>query len=107
MYRAIYNLVENAIKYNRPGGEVLVEIQQSAGFAQVYVTDSGCGVENTDYERIFEPFFRVNKSRSRAMGGAGLGLALVKQIAQQHRGNVRVIHSSPEGTRIELSLYRS
>lgn len=107
MYRAIYNLVENAIKYNRPGGEVLVEIQQSAGFAQVYVTDSGCGVENADYERIFEPFFRVNKSRSRAMGGAGLGLALVKQIAQQHRGNVRVIHSSPEGTRIELSLYRS
>ena len=104
IYRAIYNLVENAIKYNRPGGEVAVEITKEKDFAKVMVADTGRGIGDDDHEKIFEPFFRVDKSRSRSMGGAGLGLALVKEIARQHGGYVCVRQSSAQGTLIELQL---
>lgn len=104
LYRAIYNLIENAIKYNRQGGEVSVEIKENAGFARVIVSDTGPGIDKNDWEQIFEPFFRVDRSRSRAMGGAGLGLALVREIARQHGGDVHVLQSSAQGTQIELSL---
>lgn len=104
LYRAIYNLVENAIKYNRPGGTVTVACRREGEQATVTVADTGAGIAQENWEKIFEPFFRLDKSRSREMGGAGLGLALVRKIARQHGGSVRVESSSPEGTRIVLSL---
>lgn len=106
IYRAIYNLVENAIKYNKEGGEVSVSIEDDEQFSKVIISDTGPGIVKEDWEKIFEPFFRVDKSRSRMMGGAGLGLALVKEIAVQHGGDVRVAYSSDNGTTIELSLYK-
>lgn len=104
IYRAIYNLIENAIKYNHPGGHVTVEVQLREPFASILISDTGSGINPTDWDHIFEPFFRVDKSRSRDLGGAGLGLALVKEIAQQHGGDVRVVQSSERGTQIELML---
>lgn len=106
IYRAIYNLVENAIKYNKEGGEVSVSIEDDEQFSKVIISDTGPGIVKEDWEKIFEPFFRVDKSRSRMMGGAGLGLALVKEIAVQHGGDVRVADSTDNGTTIELSLYK-
>jgi len=105
VYRAIYNLVENAIKYNKEGGEVSVSIEDDGQFSKVIISDTGPGIAKEDWEKIFEPFFRVDKSRSRMMGGAGLGLALVKEIAIQHGGDVKVIDSSEKGTKIEFSLH--
>lgn len=104
IYRAIYNLMENAIKYNREGGEVSVEIIQTGEFASVLVSDTGVGIDPSDWGHIFEPFFKVDKSRSRDLSSAGLGLALVKEIAHWHGGDVRVLQSSEYGTKIELIL---
>ena len=104
LYRAIYNLIENAIKYNHPEGAVSVEIKRNDKLAKIIVTDTGMGIAQDDWEQIFEPFFRVDKSRSRAMGGAGLSLALVREIARQHGGDVSILQSSEQGTQIELSL---
>lgn len=104
VYRAIYNLIENAIKYNHPEGAVSVEIKRKDKFAKIIVADTGMGIAQEDWEQIFEPFFRVDKSRSRAIGGAGLGLALVREIARQHGGDVSILQSSAHGTQIELSL---
>lgn len=107
VYRAIYNLIENAIKYNKEGGTVSVAITDDENFAKVIITDTGSGIAKEDWDRIFEPFFRVDKSRSRSMGGAGLGLALVKEIAVRHGGDVKVIESSNKGSSIELSLSKN
>ena len=107
VYRAIYNLIENAIKYNKEGGKVSVAITEDESFAKVIITDTGSGIAKEDWDRIFEPFFRVDKSRSRSMGGAGLGLALVKEIAVRHGGDVKVIESSNRGSSIELSLSKN
>ena len=107
VYRAIYNLIENAIKYNKEGGTVSVAITEDENFAKVIITDTGSGIAKEDWDKIFEPFFRVDKSRSRSMGGAGLGLALVKEIAVRHGGDVRVIESSERGSSIELSLSKN
>ena len=116
LYRAVYNLVENAIKYNHPGGKVTVKISQkkaepdcsapsvSTNCACIEVTDTGIGISPEFQERIFDPFFRVDKSRSRAMGGAGLGLALVNEIARQHGGQVKVLESSNKGSTIAFML---
>lgn len=107
VYRAIYNLIENAIKYNKEGGTVSVAIAEDDSFAKVIITDTGSGIAKEDWDKIFEPFFRVDKSRSRSMGGAGLGLALVKEIAVRHGGDVKVIESSNKGSSIELSLSKN
>lgn len=104
LYRAVYNLVENAIKYNRPHGSVSVSVKQENGQAMVLVTDTGIGISPENQKKIFDPFFRVDKSRSRAMGGAGLGLALVDSIAKEHRGTVKVLESSSAGSTIVLML---
>ena len=116
LYRAVYNLVENAIKYNHPGGKVTVKISQkkaepdcsapsvSTDYACIEVTDTGIGISPEYQEKIFAPFFRVDKSRSRAMGGAGLGLALVNEIARQHGGQVKVLESSNKGSTIAFML---
>ena len=106
VYRAIYNLVENAVKYNRSGGSVSIHIKQDTSFATVTIEDTGLGIPEADYEKIFEPFYRIDKSRSRAMGGAGLGLALVREIAQQHGGTAQVLNSSLNGTKIQITFGR-
>ena len=100
LYRAVYNLVENAIKYNRPSGSVTVSIHSAE-------SDTGIGISPENQEKIFDPFYRVDKSRSRAMGGAGLGLALVSEIARQHNGQVKVTQSSEKGSTIALILPKS
>ena len=141
LYRAVYNLVENAIKYNKSDGCVTVSIRKGKpitqmqhkihpsicanadaissditlpshsgflhtpkSFAIIEVTDTGIGISPENQEKIFSPFFRVDKSRSRAMGGAGLGLALVSEIARQHNGEVKVLQSSEKGTTMALVL---
>lgn len=104
IYRAVYNLVENAIKYNRPNGTVTVGIKAESGSAILHVKDTGTGIQPKNWENIFNPFVREDKSRSRAMGGAGLGLALVRDIARQHAGNVRIAQSSETGTEVVLTL---
>lgn len=104
VYRAIYNIIENAIKYNKEAGSVSVSISEDGDSARVIISDTGNGIAKADWEKIFDPFFRVDKSRSRAMGGAGLGLALVKEIATRHGGDVKVVESSEKGTTIELLL---
>lgn len=104
IYRAVYNLVENAIKYNRENGTVTVGVRTENGTAVLGIADTGIGIREENWEKIFEPFVREDKSRSRIMGGAGLGLALVRDIAHQHGGSVRVTRSSPQGTMIVLTL---
>ena len=104
IYRAIFNLVENGVKYNRPGGSVCVAVSQRGQEAVVEVKDTGCGIPEDFRESVFQPFFRVDKSRSREKGGVGLGLALVWEIAHLHGGDVQVRESGESGTRIELTL---
>ena len=104
LYRAVYNLVENAIKYNCPDGSVTVEIRQENQRVLLMVKDTGIGIPPEDQEKIFDPFFRVDKSRSRAMGGAGLGLAMVDAIAKEHGGQVIVLSSNKTGSTIALML---
>ena len=113
LYRAVYNLVENAIKYNHSGGKVTVNIHLSEeitdtstsdNYAFLEVSDTGIGIPPEYQEKIFTPFFRVDKSRSRAMGGAGLGLALVSEIVRQHNGQVKVLESSKKGSMIAIML---
>ena len=104
LYRAVYNLVENAIKYNRSNGSVTVSVKEKNGQAMILVKDTGIGISPENQKKIFDPFFRVDKSRSRAMGGAGLGLALVDSIAKEHGGTVKVLESSETGSTIALML---
>ena len=116
LYRAVYNLVENAIKYNHPSGKVTVTLHPGkvildassqphpADCAFNEISDTGIGISPEYQEKIFAPFFRVDKSRSRAMGGAGLGLALVTEIARQHGGQVKVLESNEKGSTIALML---
>ena len=107
IYRMIFNLTENAIKYNRPDGSVQVCITQEPEKLLILVSDTGQGIPEEYQQSIFQPFFRVDKSRSRTFGGAGLGLALVWEIANLHGGSVRVAESSDSGTTIAAELPRS
>ena len=104
VYRAIFNLVENGVKYNRPGGSVYVAASRRGEEAVIEVKDTGCGIPEDFRESVFQPFFRVDKSRSREKGGVGLGLSLVWEIARLHGGDVRVRESGESGTVIELTL---
>lgn len=104
LYRAVYNLVENAIKYNRPNGSVTVSVKEKNSQVMILVKDTGIGISPENQKKIFDPFFRVDKSRSRAMGGAGLGLALVDSIAREHGGSVQVLESNEKGSIIALML---
>ena len=98
IYRLIFNLTENAVKYNRPGGSVRVSVAQEPEKLLIRVSDNGCGIPEEYQQSIFQPFFRVDKSRSREYGGEGLGLSLVWEIADIHGGSVRVEESSKNGT---------
>ena len=104
IYRMLFNLTENAVKYNRPGGTVRVELAQGQEKCIIRVSDTGCGIPEEYQRSIFQPFFRVDKSRSREYGGAGLGLSLVWEIADLHGGSVWVEESSDKGTTIAVEL---
>ena len=104
IYRLIFNLTENAVKYNRPGGSVRVCVTQEPEKLRIRVSDTGCGIPEKYQQSIFQPFFRVDKSRSREYGGAGLGLSLVWEIADLHGGSVWVEKSSDKGTTIAVDL---
>ena len=104
IYRLLFNLTENAVKYNRAGGSVKVSVTQEPEKILIRVSDTGCGVPEEYQQSIFQPFFRVDKSRSREYGGVGLGLSLVWEIANLHGGCVRVEESSKKGTTIAVEL---
>ena len=104
IYRLIFNLTENAVKYNRQGGSVRVSVTQKPEKLLLRVSDTGCGIPEEYQRSIFQPFFRVDKSRSREYGGAGLGLSLVWEIADLHGGSVWVEESSDKGTTIAVEL---
>lgn len=104
VYRAIFNLVENSVKYNRPGGSVCAAVSRRGEEAMIEIKDTGCGIPEDFRESVFQPFFRVDKSRSREKGGVGLGLSLVWEIAHLHSGDVRVRESGETGTVIEMTL---
>lgn len=104
LYRAIYNVIENSIKYNHTGGRVSAQSNVEKGQIIVTISDSGRGIPAEDQKQVFDPFFRVDKSRSRQMGGCGLGLALTKAIIELHGGQIRIVSSSPKGTTIRIML---
>ncbi len=104
IYRLVYNLVENAIKYNHPGGQVTVTAYWKEKHVYLSVEDTGNGIPEELRERVFEPFFRVDKSRSRELGGVGLGLALVREIVRVHDGSITVRSNPSGGTVFDVIL---
>ena len=104
IYRLVYNLVENAIKYNHSGGQVTVTADRKEKHVYLSVEDTGTGIPEELKERVFEPFFRVDKSRSRELGGVGLGLALVREIVRVHDGSIMVKSNPSGGTIFEVVL---
>ena len=104
IYRLVYNLVENAIKYNKQGGHVTVSCNEQDKHIHIIVADTGSGIPKEMRHRVFEPFFRVDKSRSRELGGVGLGLALVNEIVRVHDGRISVRDNSSGGTTFEVEF---
>lgn len=104
IYRLVYNLVENAIKYNHPLGQVTVTAYQRNRHVYLSVEDTGSGIPKELRERVFEPFFRVDKSRSRELGGVGLGLALVHEIVRVHDGSICIKSGKTGGTIFEVTF---
>ena len=98
LYRALFNLAENAVKYNRAGGSITLSAKREDDAVEVRVTDTGIGIPEVELPHIFEPFYRVDRSRSRAVGGSGLGLSLVQDIVEKHGGGIRVESAPGEGT---------
>jgi two-component system phosphate regulon sensor histidine kinase PhoR len=100
----IFNLVDNAIKYNRIGGSVTVSISEEGTYGVMRVADTGIGIPKDDVERVFERFYRVDKSRSKKVEGTGLGLAIVKHIVEFHGGSVLLDSEVNKGTTITVKL---
>ena len=98
LYRAIYNLVENAIRYNHKEGSVNIALETEGKECLIRIADTGVGIAPEQRELVFEPFYRVNKSRSREFGGAGIGLSLVKTILKRHGASITVSENSPQGS---------
>ena len=86
LYRALFNLAENAVKYSRTGGSISLSAEVAEALVTLKMTDTGIGIPQEDQAHIFEPFYRVDRSRSRAMGGSGLGLSLVRDIIEKYGG---------------------
>lgn len=107
LYRVFYNLIQNSIRYNIEKGSIYISAKQNQHHTTVQICDTGIGISEENRQRIFEPFFRVDKSRSRLMGGAGLGLSIVKNIIEKHHGTIEISDSKPQGTcfTVELPLY--
>ena len=106
LHRAIWNLADNAVKYSPAGGVVTIAAWQEGAWIQIAIDDQGPGIPETFHQQIFEPFFRTDDARSRQQGGSGLGLALVRAIAQAHGGSVHIENSSMRGTRFVMELPR-
>ena len=106
LYRLLFNLTENAIRYGRPDGAVRITVSEADGNVQIRVRDHGPGIPEAYRESVFQPFFRVDKSRSRAHGGVGLGLSLVWEIAALHGGTVQIERSGADGTVMLVTLPR-
>ena len=104
IYRMLYNLVENAIKYNREDGSVTVSAIRKKNEVVLTVSDTGNGIDEAFREQIFEPFFRVDKSRSRELGGVGLGLAMVREVVRVHDGTIEVYTNKHSGTTFEVKM---
>ena len=104
IYRMLYNLVENAIKYNRENGSVTVSAIKEKNKVILKVSDTGNGIDEAFREQIFEPFFRVDKSRSRELGGVGLGLAMVREVVRVHDGTIEVYPNKYRGTTFEVKM---
>ena len=104
IYRMLYNLVENAIKYNRENGSVTVSAIKEKNKVILKVSDTGNGIDEAIREQIFEPFFRVNKLRSRELGGVGLGLAMVREVVRVHDGTIEVYTNKHSGTTFEVKM---
>ena len=102
----VYNLCENAVKYNRPGGRVWVDVRQAADHVELCVKDTGIGIPAAEQSRIFERFYRVDKSHSKASGGTGLGLSIVKHAAAYHHGTVQLESQPGKGTTITVTIPR-
>jgi two-component system phosphate regulon sensor histidine kinase PhoR len=100
----VYNLADNAIKYNRPGGSVTVLVQDGPETVMLQVADTGIGIPSAYQERIFERFFRVDKSHSRDIGGTGLGLSIVKHAARLHNAAIDLQSEENEGTTITVTF---
>ena len=106
VYEVVYNLCDNAVKYNRRGGNVLVTVGGDENTAFVEVKDSGIGIPEADQSRVFERFFRVDKSHSKASGGTGLGLSIVKHAVAYHHGEIELKSEEGKGTTIKVTLPR-
>ena len=98
LYRALYNLVENAIRYNNEEGSVNITLKTKGQESVIIIADTGVGIAPEQRELVFEPFYRVNKSRSREFGGAGIGLSLVKTILKRHGASIAVSENNPQGS---------
>jgi len=104
LQEVVYNLCENAIKYNKEGGSVTVRVLPVEHQAQLTVSDTGIGIPREYQERIFERFYRVDKSRSKETGGTGLGLSIVKHVVQRHHGQLNINSESGQGTSITATF---
>ncbi|WP_068984263.1 MULTISPECIES: sensor histidine kinase [Lysinibacillus] len=104
LYQALYNIVENGIKYNIDGGMVIITVKTDKKQVVVEIKDTGIGIPDEEKKNIFEPFYRVDKSRSREMGGSGLGLSIVHSIIQKHNGNILITDHENGGTCFEITL---
>lgn len=104
LYRAFYNLVENAIKYNIDMGTVDLIIEGTKDRTTIEISDTGLGIPDEMKDSVFEPFFRIDKSRSREIGGSGLGLSIVKSIIHKHKGEITITNNEPTGTKIKVFL---
>ena len=102
--QALLNLLVNAVKFNREGGEVLVEVRNNGGHVHIDVSDTGVGIPSQDLPRIFERFYRVDKARSRQVGGTGLGLAIVRHVIEPMNGKVTVVSQLGKGSTFTIIL---
>ncbi|MBR5346565.1 MAG: HAMP domain-containing histidine kinase, partial [Deltaproteobacteria bacterium] len=104
LYRAFSNLLDNAVKYNRPGGEIHLTARRAGPYITVMVSNTGPPLPEDELDKLFEPFYRVDKSRARELGGSGLGLPIVKRIVELHNGRI-TIQGTPEGlTEVQVTL---
>lgn len=104
LYRMFVNLLDNAIKYNREGGEVSLDVTRQDAWIRIFVRDTGIGIGREHVERIFEPFYREDKNRSRKIGGDGLGLSIVKEIVEKHGGRISISSEKNKGTEVTVLL---
>jgi len=102
--RMILNLLDNAVKYTPEGGEISLGLQKHNGSAEIVVRDTGIGLSERDQQRVFDRFYRVDKARSRALGGAGLGLSIVRTIVEAHGGEITVESTPRHGSTFTVSL---